>query len=321
MTDQQTVKVLSSLYRMIEAGEKGYAVSAANVANRGLKVLFKSYAQQRSDFGSEILAEMQRLGGNAKPGSSIRGVIHRGRINIFAALTIGSEERDTVILNEIILGERVALNTYEKALKKDLDPRAREIVARQYKAVRKVVEQIHLMRGWAGKRMIVRLFDSEKDADLAAQELRKSASNIENIEQVILSNEVILYRGRSTTLFETIISGAVGGTLWGSLIGALAGLGAEQTANLAPFAPSQPEGIWIWVALAGIVAGSFVGSALGFTIGIGISSEDTYLYDQSMKNGRIILLILTDVSWASEAGRILARLDIESRQTAKELSV
>lgn len=321
MTDQQTVKVLSSLYRMIEAGEKGYAVSAANVANRGLKVLFKSYAQQRSDFGSEILAEMQRLGGNAKPNSSIRGVIHRGRINIFAALTIGSEERDKVILNEIIFGERVALNTYEKALKKDLDQETREIIARQYKEVRKVVEQIHLMRGWAGKRMIVRLFDSEKDADLATREFKKSASNIESIEQVILSDEIILYRGRSTTLFETVISGAVGGALWGSLIGALAGLGAEQTANLAPFASSQPDGIWIWIALAGIVAGSFVGSALGFTIGIGISGEDTYLYDQSMKNGRIILLILTDVSWASEAGRILARLDIESRQTAKELSV
>lgn len=321
MTDPQTLKALRSLYRMIEAAEKGYAVSAANVTNRGLKVLFKSYAQQRSEFRSEILTEMQQLGGNVKPSSSIRGVIHRGRINIFAALTIGNEERDKVILNEIILGERVALNAYERALKKDLDQATREIIARQYKDVRKVVERIHLIRGWAGKRMIVRLFDSERDANLAAQELKKSASNLESVERVILNDEIHLYQGRSTTLFETIISGAVGGALWGSLIGALAGLGAEQTANLAPFASGQPEGMWIWFALAGIVAGSFVGSALGLTIGIGISGEDSYMYDQSIKNGKIILLILTDVSWASEAGRILTRLDIESRQTAKELSV
>ncbi len=48
-SNRRASKALDYLYRIVEAGEKGYAVAAANVDNRGLKLLFKSYAQQRAD--------------------------------------------------------------------------------------------------------------------------------------------------------------------------------------------------------------------------------------------------------------------------------
>src|SRR5262249_4425987 len=152
MADESVVRALQYLYRIVEAGERGYAVSAINVNNQGLKILFRAHAQQRLKFKNEILSEMRDLGRGAPPRGSYRGVLHRGRINIFAALTIGKEEREMVVLKEILVGERVALRAYETVLNKNLPPRVREVVARQYDQVRGVVEQVQLLRGKEGKR-------------------------------------------------------------------------------------------------------------------------------------------------------------------------
>ena len=116
MPTDRVLRSLSYLHRIVEAGEKGYAVSATNVNNQGLKILLKSYAQQRARFKSEIHSEIQRLGGEVKIRSSIRGILHRGRIDIFAALTIGNREREGVVLKEILIGEKIALQTYKSIL-------------------------------------------------------------------------------------------------------------------------------------------------------------------------------------------------------------
>ncbi|MEW5829312.1 MAG: DUF2383 domain-containing protein, partial [Chloroflexota bacterium] len=117
MRGQRLSDDLSVLYRILEAGEKGYAVSAANVSNRGLKTMLKSYARQRAGFKSEVLMELRRLAGDARVRRSLRGFLHRGRITIFATLTISSDEREKVVLKEVSTGERAALRTYEKILK------------------------------------------------------------------------------------------------------------------------------------------------------------------------------------------------------------
>src|SRR5690349_23527388 len=86
MNNSAVIKTLASLYKIVEAGEKGYAVASANVNNRALKLFFSSYAQQRLNFKEEIFTEMERLGGSHKPRSSLLGIIHRGRIDIFATM-------------------------------------------------------------------------------------------------------------------------------------------------------------------------------------------------------------------------------------------
>ena len=103
---------LINLYKIVEAGEKGYSVVASNVKNRALKILFQSYSQQRRQFKDEIFEEVRRLGGETRPMDSILGMIHRGRIDIFATLTIGDENVEKVLLNEVMLGERVAIRAY-----------------------------------------------------------------------------------------------------------------------------------------------------------------------------------------------------------------
>ena len=47
------------------------------------------------------------------PGGSVPAIVHRGRMNIFAALTIGERSRERVVLREILVGERAAVTAYE----------------------------------------------------------------------------------------------------------------------------------------------------------------------------------------------------------------
>jgi uncharacterized protein (TIGR02284 family) len=322
MSSRQTLRALGSLYRIVEAGERGYAVAAANVNNRGLKLLFKSFAQQRANFKTEVFDEMQRLGGRLPPSiSSVLAIIHRGRIDIFAALTIGDENVERVVLKEVVFGERVALRAYENALKKDLLPDVREIVAHQFEEVRRVVEEVNLMRGRAGKRLLVRLYDTEVDANRAIQRLKKAGFAQESIERVAVDKATVLYRGRGTTILETILSGIVGGAFWGAVIGVLAAVGVLQMPAWIPSAgPLIDQRLWAFIVLVlCIVGGAFVGTVIGTFIGWGISSGDAYLYDHGLERGRILVKLLANEARASKIWRILAQVNVESRTRTKEI--
>ena len=165
MTDRSVINSLANLHKILDAGEKGLAVSALNIKNRALKVLFKAVAQQRARFKQEIRTELQRLGADFEPANSFLGMVHRGRINIFSTLIIETDGREKMILSEILLGEAAALRTYEKTLKKDLPADIRQIIERQYAEVRLTVEQVRLIRGRNGNRQLVFLYDSEKDVE------------------------------------------------------------------------------------------------------------------------------------------------------------
>ena len=322
MSKQQTLKALSALYKMVEAGERGYAVAAANVDNRGLKLLFKSYAQQRANFKTEIFEQMRLVGGNAHPPiTSILAMIHRGRIDIFAALTIGAENVEKVVLKEVTLGEGVALRTYENTLKKDLPPEIREVIARQSEEVRRVVDKVRLMQGIEGKRLLVRLYDTEKDANRAMESLREAGLTQESIEKVPVDKTAALYTGRGTTVLETILSGAVGGGFWGAVIGVLAVLSVLQMPNWNPSAQALiDQRLWAFIALLLCIAGgTFVGTIIGTFIGWGIQSSDAYLYDHGLERGHFLIKSLVDEARASKAWRTLAQVNIESRARTKEI--
>jgi uncharacterized protein (TIGR02284 family) len=304
-------KVLADLYKIVEAGEKGYAVVASNVSNRALKVLFKSHAQQRLNFKEEILAEIRRLGGDAEPGSSVLGMIHRGRIDIFATLTIGAENVEKVLLKEVMLGERVAIKAYENALKKELPPETRSMLERQFEDLRKVVDQIRMLRGQNGKRLILRLYDSKSDAEQALQSLKRAGIEENTIKLEDFNSPALdAYKDRGTTIFETVLSGAVGGAIWGTAAGLLAALGIMRIAALNQEGASLT--ILIVAVLGLIAAGAFIGGMIGLFIGWGVSSQDSYVSD-AVQHGEMLVRTIIDEPLASKAWRIMNQVAMESK--------
>jgi uncharacterized protein (TIGR02284 family) len=290
----------------VEAGEKGYAVVASNVRNRALKILYRVYAQQRLRFKEELFAEIRRLGGHTRPRSNILGILHRGRIDIFTALTIGDESVEGMILNEILVGESAALRAYEKTLQADLPAETRQIVERQFEEVRRIVEEARLMKGKDGKRLLIRMYDSHKAATHAVQELKDAGFSESAIEIRSWEHAMDLYQGRGTTVRETVMAGAAGGALWGVMAGLLAALGISQI-SLFGAQPATPATIFL--AILGLVAaGIFIGGMAGFFIGLGIRSDDSYLYQDSLQHGDVIVRAVVDIRRASRAWQIMKQI-------------
>jgi uncharacterized protein (TIGR02284 family) len=313
-THTNAVRALRHLYKIVEAGEKGYAVAALSVKNRGLKLLFKSYAQKRLEYKQELLAELQRLGSHTKPRGSLLGAIHRGRITIFAAMTIGEENIERVVLKEVVLGDGVARRTYERTLEQNLPDATHELVRRQHEEVRQVVEKVQRMRGKNGVRLMVRLYNTDRDADRAVRKLMESGSSPESIQRLVLT-PIQIYLGRGTNTIETVLSGAVGGAVWGSVAGTLAAAGIVQAARSGVGVMdvlTLPQ-VLVASVLGLIAAGIFIGGSIGFFIGLGIKDEDDYLYNESTQHGRVLVQVLTDASRASPVWRLLARVNIEAR--------
>jgi len=315
MDNQRIAKALGYLYRITEAGERGYAVAASNVSNRALKILFQTFAKQRAKYKEELAMEIQRLGGHIRGKSSFLGTVHRGRIDIFAALTIGAENVEKVVLKEVMIGERVALNAYERTLKMNLPVDTHKIVQRQYEEIRAVVDQVRLMRGQEGKRMVVRMYDSKTEADEALRSLKEAGIPGNEIKIENLNPELELYGGKGTSILEMVVSGAVGGATWGAVAGILAVFGIFQMARfgLDTVTPGSPQVIAVLGALGLMAGGAFVGSMIGLFIGWGIASEDRYVNTYTLKNGQIFMRAIVDKSRASSAWQIMDQVATESR--------
>jgi uncharacterized protein (TIGR02284 family) len=313
----KATQALRHLYQMVEAGEKGYAVAATAVKNRALKVLFNSYAQRRAEYKEEILVELRRLGDEWKPSASLLGAIHRGRITIFATMTIGEENIEQVVLKEIAFGERYAQRAYERVLKQNLPDETRQNIQRQYEEVQQLIKKVKQMRGKDGKQLVVRLYDSKQDADEAIRRLIASGYKPESIERRSLSHMEI-YKDNGISVVETLLSGAVGGMIWGAVSGILSvvatlSMSPDGLENVSPLALLQTA---VFGFLGLMTAGIFVGGSIGFFIGFGIKDENGYFYQESLQHGRILVEVLTDASRASSAWHLLAQVNLESRAGA-----
>jgi uncharacterized protein (TIGR02284 family) len=302
---------LTSLYKIVEAGEKGYAVVAANAKNRALKILFQSCSQQRFKFKEEIFAEIQQLGGQTRPKDSVLGMIHRGRIDIFSHFTIGDENVEKVLLKEVLLGERVALRAYERTLKEDLPPEAHALVDRQFREVRQTVDQMRSLRGQNGKRLVLRLYDTRKDAEQAFQSLTAAGIpqadiKIEDYHPPALEPS----KSPPTTLLETILSGVVGGEIWGVGVGVLA---AVSILVIAALNGEQASTLVVLLALFALMAqGALVGGVIGLFIGWGVTSQDRYVVE-TVKQGEALMQTWIDESLASKAWQIMNQVAVAAR--------
>jgi uncharacterized protein (TIGR02284 family) len=312
--NKRVIKKLFRLYRLCKAGERGFETVAENVSNRGLKVLLKNHAQQRRQFAAELSKEIDNLGGTVSNRRSVRGAIHRGRINIMATMTIGPENVEKAVLKEAVLGEKAATTAYRKALDSDLPAEIKDMIKRQYEQIQEVSGQIDQLLGRTGKHIVVRLFDLEADVETAVQALQGEGISTDILETQTLNEVMNVYEGKGGKLTETVASGAVGGAIWSSILGTIAGLVVVLIPGMQPFGSMGAQGTWAILTLSIIVAGAVFGAFFGFLIGVGVLGEDTYLYEQSMEHGQKLVLLQTDHSRAAEASKIMHQVNAQSRQ-------
>lgn len=308
--DQRHLSTLNRLRRLCLASEKGFNVAAENVKNRGLKVMFKTYAQERAQF-ADILGKLVReSGGRAGEGGGLLAAAHRGWINIKAAMTIGQPATERVVLAEVARGEQVALRRYDDVLQGELSVEERAVVEKQREHVAEVNERVQDLQGRDGARLVVRLFDAEDDLLKAESELKAAGFDPARMERVPLDQVLALYQGQE--IRDSTAESALAGALVGAALGVLLGLVAGISAMIAPGSMLFGMGVgetFLWTILLGAAAGLFFGALIGAIIGLGVSQEDEYRYAESVRHGSTLLLLRVDAARAGEATEIMKRVN------------
>ena len=138
----ETSGVASTLNGLIETckdGEQGFRSAAEGVTDPNLQRLFESYSQQRSEFANELQMEVKRLAEDPVDSGHVLGALHRGWLNIKAAVT-GKDEG--AIISECERGEDVAVRNYREALDQSLPSNIRMIVERQFVQVKQAHDHV-----------------------------------------------------------------------------------------------------------------------------------------------------------------------------------
>lgn len=141
---KEVIGVLNDLIETSKDGEEGFKECAENVERSYLKALLKERARECKTAASELQTIVQRLGGTPEDSASTTGSLHRGWVDLKAALTGKSEQ---AVLDECERGEDVAKESYEEALENQaLPPDIRAVVERQYQGVLRNHDQVKALR-------------------------------------------------------------------------------------------------------------------------------------------------------------------------------
>ena len=132
---QSNDDVISTLNGLIETcrdGQQGFKEAAEGVERSDLKTMFYEFSQQRAEFTGVLQGLVRSLGGEPETEGSFSGAIHRGWIDLKAAITGGDDQS---ILNECERGEDSAKESYAEALKLNLPADVSDVLQQQHQAV------------------------------------------------------------------------------------------------------------------------------------------------------------------------------------------
>lgn len=143
VSNDDVISTLNGLIETNKDGQQGFQDSADGVERSDLKSFFYEASQQRAQFAGELQSLVRELGGDPENSGSVAGAIHRGWINIKAAVT-GKDEQ--AILNEAERGEDVAVKAYKDALEQNLPANVSSILQNQYSQVKATHDQVKSLR-------------------------------------------------------------------------------------------------------------------------------------------------------------------------------
>jgi uncharacterized protein (TIGR02284 family) len=142
-TINETIDALNDLTETLKDGEYGFLTAAKDVNVPELVVIFERYARQRAEFAATLQAHVAGLGAKVEKAGTVIGGLHRGRINLRAALSTNELQ---AVLIEAERGEDAAVVAYQKALGRDIDQATRDQLYRQLTEIEAAHDQLRHLR-------------------------------------------------------------------------------------------------------------------------------------------------------------------------------
>jgi uncharacterized protein (TIGR02284 family) len=139
----ETIDVLNTLIETCKDGCEGFKTAAADSKDAELQTIFNRYSAQRADFARELRQLVSTLGGDPDKSGSVTGALHRGWINIKAAV---SSNEPHAVLAEAERGEDAAVSAFRNASEQMYEPLGRDLVSRQFTAVKAAHDHVRDLR-------------------------------------------------------------------------------------------------------------------------------------------------------------------------------
>ncbi len=130
---------LNDLLTKTYDAEKGYKTAAEKVDTPSVKKFLNDKFRQRATFAQEIKQEIMEYGQLPDEGGSLAGDVHRGWIQLKAALSSNEAEK---ILEEVERGEKRSLDAYDEILKDEditLPPSTEQMLTQQRNAIQQAL--------------------------------------------------------------------------------------------------------------------------------------------------------------------------------------
>jgi Heat induced stress protein YflT len=133
---------------------------------------------------------------------------------------------------------------------------------------------------------VVGVFDSEQEAIAAIDELLKRGYSKNEIS--VIGKHVDHVTGETgAAVEESAATGAIAGGALGGVTGLLAGAGALAIPGIGPLIAAGP----IATSIVGAVTGAGLGGLTGALVGMGIPDDEAEYYENSIKEGKILVLV------------------------------
>ena len=87
MDDSKVLDHLNHLIEINKDAEAGFLNAAENLKNSELETTVAGYAKQHAKFAAELQREVERLGEKPEKGGTTGGALHRGWMDLKAAVT------------------------------------------------------------------------------------------------------------------------------------------------------------------------------------------------------------------------------------------
>ena len=171
---------------------------------------------------------------------------------------------------------------------------------------------------------VVGIFTSQKAAEHAAERLYSLGITREHINFLVPGASVADLEEVPTTETEQPGMGPAIGSVVGGAVGASGGLmsAAVLSAIIPGIGPVMAIGLTalsLVGAIGGVLAGAAAGGALENAMSDGLPKDELFLYEDALRQGRTVLIVLTEDATQAEAARVaLAQAGAESLDAARD---
>ena len=146
MDNNESIDILNNLIVLNNDRIDGYKAAYTETYKEELRSMFTDLQETSSQCKTELEAEVKRLGGTPEEGTMILGKLHRGWMDIKAAIT-GSDSES--ILSSCKYGEQTIIKAYEDALGEEVeevDYEQKAMLNRQLNLLRNDYEKVKTMQ-------------------------------------------------------------------------------------------------------------------------------------------------------------------------------